>query len=144
MHSAHTHVRTRVHQQQMKRCRRCFLPAFVYINTDAHYKGLFVTVRMRGWHTSVRVNCRQCGLHWWCSVFVRACVCVGGGSLFWLFICTNQPPQPPSPPPPTLLPPRLWLGPPRLHQGPQSPSCHSAACLIENNQASDGTITLTL
>lgn len=40
---------------------------------------------------------------------------------FWLFICTNQPPPSLSlshPASVSLAPSHLWLGPPRLHQGP--------------------------
>ncbi len=97
-------------------------------------------------HVSVHVrvcacvmNCRDCGVKRQCGVGT------------YCFDCSFAPISLPPPALPlrslslsVFLPFSSLIRPTAAPSGPQSPSCHSAARLIENNQASDGTITLTL
>ena len=127
----HTHAHTQYMKQEMKHCQLHLHVLFVYINADMQKEGLFLMLSL--W---TRVVCQ--------SVWLCVCVCLcmhvswtagiaeWGGSAGWgLTVLTvhlhqSASPLPPSPsplsPPLPFSPSLLWLGPPRLHQGPNPPA----------------------
>ena len=124
----------------MKGCRQRGHALFVYINIDARLEGLFrVCARARYTQVHARQTC-LCVVNYRDDEVERRCrvgTCVLPVHLHQSALARSLLFA-------VSLPFPSLIRPTEAPSGPQSPSCHSAARLIENNQASDGTITLTL